>query len=177
MNDRQIDQVLVERAQKGEQKAFEMLMSKYQRRLIRLISRFVKDEHEVNDVAQEAMIRAYRALPNFRSESAFYTWLYRIAINTAKNFLVTSGKLPFVSAEAANEDGDILDLSDQIADYHTPEAEMINREILQTVRINDFAFARGLTQSHYLAGNGRFVLRGNSHDYGLPDRDGPFPYF
>lgn len=133
MNDRQIDQALVERAQKGEQKAFELLMSKYQRRLIRLISRFVKDEHEVNDVAQEAMIRAYRALPNFRGESAFYTWLYRIAINTAKNFLVISGKQPFVSAEAANEDGDILDLSDQIADYHTPEAEMINREILQTV--------------------------------------------
>ena len=116
MNDRQIDQALVERAQKGEQKAFELLMSKYQRRLIRLISRFVKDEHEVNDVAQEAMIRAYRALPNFRSESAFYTWLYRIAINTAKKFLSTSGKQPFVSAEAANEDGDILDLSDQIAD-------------------------------------------------------------
>ena len=133
MNDRQIDQALVERAQKGEQKAFELLMSKYQRRLVRLISRFVKDEHEVNDVAQEAMIRAYRALPNFRGHSAFYTWLYRIAINTAKNFLVTSGKLPFVSAETANEDGDILDLSDQIADYHTPEAEMINREILQTV--------------------------------------------
>lgn len=135
MNDRQIDQALVERAQKGEQKAFELLMSKYQRRLIRLISRFVKDEHEVNDVAQEAMIRAYRALPNFRGHSAFYTWLYRIAINTAKNFLVTSGKLPFVSAETANEDGDILDLSDQIADYHTPEAEMINREILQTVEL------------------------------------------
>ena len=133
MNDRQIDQVLVERAQKGEQKAFEMLMSKYQRRLIRLVSRFVNDEHEVNDVAQEAMIRAYRALPNFRGESAFYTWLYRITINTAKNFLVTLGKQPFVSAEAANEDGDRLDLSDQIADYHTPEAEMINREILQTV--------------------------------------------
>ena len=135
MYDRQIDQALVERAQKGEQKAFELLMSKYQRRLIRLISRFVKDEHEVNDVAQEAMIRAYRALPNFRGHSAFYTWLYRIAINTAKNFLVTSGKLPFVSAETANEDGDILDLSDQIADYHTPEAEMINREILQTVEL------------------------------------------
>ena len=135
MNDRQIDQALVERAQKGEQKAFELLMSKYQRRLIRLISRFVKDEHEVNDVAQEAMIRAYRALPNFRGHSAFYTWLYRIAINTAKNFLVTSGKLPFVIAETANEDGDILDLSDQIADYHTPEAEMINREILQTVEL------------------------------------------
>ncbi|RPD85985.1 RNA polymerase sigma factor RpoE [Neisseria weixii] len=133
MNDRQIDQMLVERAQKGEQKAFEMLMSKYQRRLIRLISRFVKDEHEVNDVAQEAMIRAYRALPNFRGESAFYTWLYRISINAAKNFLATSGKRPFISAEAANEEGDIFDLADQIADYHTPEAEMMNREILQTV--------------------------------------------
>lgn len=133
MNDRQIDQMLVERAQKGEQKAFEMLMLKYQRRLIRLLSRFVQDEHEVNDVAQEAMIRAYRALPNFRGESAFYTWLYRISINTAKNFLVTSGRRPFVSAEAANEEGDILDLADQMADYHTPEAEMINQEILQTV--------------------------------------------
>ncbi len=133
MNDRQIDQMLVERAQRGEQKAFEMLMSKYQRRLIRLISRFVKDEHEVHDVSQEAMIRAYRALPNFRGESAFYTWLYRITINTAKNFLVTSGRRPFVSSEAANEEGDVLDLTDQIADHHTPEAEMINREILQTV--------------------------------------------
>lgn len=133
MNDRQIDQMLVERAQKGEQKAFEMLMSKYQRRLIRLISRFIKDEHEVNDVAQEAMIRAYRALPNFRGNSAFYTWLYRIGINTAKNFLITSGKRPFVSVEAANEEGDVLDLTEQVADHHTPEAEMINREILQTV--------------------------------------------
>ena len=133
MNDRKIDQMLVERAQQGEQKAFEMLMSKYQRRLFRLITRFVKDEHDVNDVAQEAMIKAYRALPGFRGESAFYTWLYRIAINTAKNFLITSGKRPFVSAEAANEEGDVLDMSDQVADYHTPEAEMVNREILQTV--------------------------------------------
>ncbi|ASK28302.1 RNA polymerase sigma factor RpoE [Neisseria chenwenguii] len=133
MNDRQIDRMLVERAQKGEQKAFEMLMSKYQRRLIRLISRFISDEHEVNDVTQEAMIRAYRALPNFRGESAFYTWLYRISINTAKNYLANSGKRPFVSAEAANEEGDVLDLVDQVADHHTPEAEMINWEILQTV--------------------------------------------
>ncbi len=99
MNDRQIDQVLVERAQKGDHKAFEMLMSKYQRRLNRLISRFIQDEHEV----------------------------------TAKNFLTTSGRQFFVSSEAANEEGDVLDLTDQIADYHTPEAEMMNREILQTV--------------------------------------------
>ena len=133
MNDRQIDQVLVERAQKGDHKAFEMLMSKYQRRLNRLISRFIQDEHEVHDVTQEAMIRAYRALVNFRGESAFYTWLYRIGINTAKNFLTTSGRQFFVSSEAANEEGDVLDLTDQIADYHTPEAEMMNREILQTV--------------------------------------------
>ena len=116
MNDRQIDQVLVERAQKGDHKAFEMLMSKYQRRLNRLISRFIQDEHEVHDVTQEAMIRAYRALVNFRGESAFYTWLYRIGINTAKNFLTTSGRQFFVSSEAANEEGDVLDLTDQIAD-------------------------------------------------------------
>ena len=108
-------------------------MSKYQRRLNRLISRFIQDEHEVHDVTQEAMIRAYRALANFRGESAFYTWLYRIGINTAKNFLTTSGRQFFVSSEAANEEGDVLDLTDQIADYHTPEAEMMNREILQTV--------------------------------------------
>ena len=133
MNDRQIDQALVERAQQGDHKAFELLVSKYQRRLTRLLSRFIKDEHEVNDVAQEALIKAYRALPNFRGESAFYTWLYRIGINTAKNFLVTSGKRPFVSADVANDEGDILDLADQLADHHTPEAEMMNREILQTV--------------------------------------------
>ncbi|MDO5070199.1 RNA polymerase sigma factor RpoE [Neisseria sp. Dent CA1/247] len=133
MNDRKIDQALVERAQKGEHRAFELLVSKYQRRLTRLLSRFIKDEHEVNDVAQEALIKAYRALPNFRGESAFYTWLYRIGINTAKNFLATSGKRPFVSTDVANDEGDVLDLANQLADDHTPEAEMMNREILETV--------------------------------------------
>ncbi|WP_373761973.1 RNA polymerase sigma factor RpoE [Neisseria dentiae] len=133
MNDRKIDQALVERAQKGEHKAFELLVSKYQRRLTRLLSRFIKDEHEVNDVAQEALIKAYRALPNFRGESAFYTWLYRIGINTAKNYLVTSGKRPLVSTDVANDEGDIFDLADQLADDHTPEVEMMNREILETV--------------------------------------------
>lgn len=133
MNDRKIDQALVERAQKGEHRAFELLVSKYHYRLTRVLSRFIKDEHEVNDVAQEALIKAYRALPNFRGESAFYTWLYRIGINTAKNYLVTSGKRPFVSADVANDEGDILDLTGQLADDHTPEAEMMNREILETV--------------------------------------------
>lgn len=133
MNDRKIDQALVQRAQKGDHKAFELLVFKYQRRLTRLLSRFIHDEHEVNDVTQEALIKAYRALPNFRGDSAFYTWLYRIGINTAKNFLATSGRRPFVSADVANDEGDVMDLAEQLADDHTPEAEMLNREILQTV--------------------------------------------
>ncbi len=133
MDDRQIDQALVERAQKGEQKAFELLVVKYQRRLTRLLSRFIKDDHEVNDVAQEAFIKAYRALPNFRGESAFYTWLYRIGINTAKNFLATSGRRPFTSSDIANEDGETLDLVEQMPDYHTPEADLMNKQILATV--------------------------------------------
>ena len=133
MKDREVDQALVESAQQGDHKAFELLVSKYQRRLTRLLARFVKDEHEVNDVTQEALIKAYRALPNFRGESAFYTWLYRIGINTAKNFLATNGKKMVISADVANEEGEMFDLSDQLADDHTPEAEMMNREILQTV--------------------------------------------
>ncbi len=133
MKDREVDQALVERAQQGDHKAFELLVSKYQRRLTRLLARFVKDEHEVNDVTQEALIKAYSALPNFRGESAFYTWLYRIGINTAKNFLATNGKKMVISADVANEEGEMFDLSDQLADDHTPEAEMMNREILQTV--------------------------------------------
>ena len=92
MSDREIDQLLVERAQRGEKHAFELLVTKYQRKLIRLLSRFIRDSSEVEDVAQEAFIKAYRALPNFRGDSAFYTWLYRIGINTAKNYLVASGR-------------------------------------------------------------------------------------
>ena len=97
MDERQIDQELVERAQQGDTKAFEMLVVKYNRRLGRLLSRFIKDEHEVNDVVQESFIKAYRALPNFRGDSAFYTWLYRISINTAKNFLANNNKWPLLS--------------------------------------------------------------------------------
>ncbi len=85
MGDREVDQQLVERAQRGDKRAFELLVMKYQRKLARLLSRLVRDPAEVEDVAQEAFIKAYRALPSFRGDSAFYTWLYRIAINTAKN--------------------------------------------------------------------------------------------
>ena len=92
MGDREVDQQLVERAQRGDKHAFELLVAKYQRRLGRLISRFVRDSAEVEDVTQEAFIKAYRALPAFRGESAFYTWLYRIGINTAKNYLLALGR-------------------------------------------------------------------------------------
>ena len=92
MTDRDIDQQLVERVQRGDKGAFDLLVSKYQRKIFRLLSRLVRDSAEVEDVAQEAFIKAYRALPNFRGESAFYTWLYRIAINTAKNYLVSQGR-------------------------------------------------------------------------------------
>ena len=93
MGDREIDQALVERAQTGDKHAFELLVAKYQRKLARLLSRFIRDAAEVEDVAQEAFIKAYRALPSFRGDSAFYTWLYRIGINTAKNYLVSQGRL------------------------------------------------------------------------------------
>ena len=133
MDERQIDQELVERAQQGDTKAFEILVAKYNRRLGRLLSRFIKDEHEVNDVVQESFIKAYRALPNFRGDSAFYTWLYRISINTAKNFLSNNNKRPIMSSEIINGDGEVMDVVEQVADNLTPEAELMNKQILQTV--------------------------------------------
>ena len=133
MNDREIDQALVERAQKGEHKAFELLVSKYQRRLTRLLSRFIKDEHEVNDVAQEALIKAYRALPNFRGESAFYTWLYRIGINTAKNYLVSQGRRAPTSTSFDSEEAETFEDGDQLRDINTPERLMMTRQIGETV--------------------------------------------
>ena len=93
MGDREVDHQLVEQAQRGDKKAFELLVAKYQRKLARLLSRFIRDAGEVEDVTQEAFIKAYRALPSFRGDSAFYTWLYRIGINTAKNYLVAMGQI------------------------------------------------------------------------------------
>lgn len=134
MDERQLDQELVERAQQGDTQAFNALVNKYQRRLARLLSRLIKDEHEVNDVVQESFIKAYRALPNFRGDSAFYTWLYRISINTAKNFLANSNKRPISSSEMfSGSDGEVMDMTDQVADDLTPEAELMNKQILQTV--------------------------------------------
>ena len=133
MSDRELDQQLVERVQRGEKRAFDLLVSKYQRRLGRLLSRFIKDSADIEDVTQEAFIKAYRALPSFRGESAFYTWLYRIGINTAKNFLSANGRRPVFKAGVEDEDGEVYDLSAQVPDYHTPETEMMNRQIVETV--------------------------------------------
>jgi RNA polymerase sigma-70 factor (ECF subfamily) len=131
--DRDIDQELVVRAQAGDKRAFELLVIKYQRRVARLLSRLIRDQNEIEDVSQESFIKAYRALPSFRGESAFYTWLYRIAINTAKNYLATLGRRPQLSADYADEDGEVMDAAAQIPDYHTPETELSNRQIVSTV--------------------------------------------
>ncbi|MGZ8272675.1 MAG: sigma-70 family RNA polymerase sigma factor, partial [Burkholderiaceae bacterium] len=106
MTDRDIDQQLVERVQRGDKGAFDLLVSKYQRKILRLLSRLIRDQAEVEDVAQEAFIKAYRALPNFRGDSAFYTWLYRIAINTAKNHLVSQGRRAPTTTEADIEEAE-----------------------------------------------------------------------
>jgi len=131
--ERDIDAELVARAQAGDKRAFELLVSKYQRRIARLLTRLIRDPHEIEDVTQEAFIKAYRALPSFRGESAFYTWLYRIAINTAKNYLASLGRRPQLSADYEDEEGETLDAAAQIPDHSTPESELSNRQIVSTV--------------------------------------------
>ncbi|MBX9895232.1 MULTISPECIES: RNA polymerase sigma factor RpoE [unclassified Nitrosomonas] len=133
MGDREIDQQLVERVQAGDKHAFDLLVIKYQRKLARLLSQFIRDSAEVEDVTQEAFIKAYRALPSFRGDSAFYTWLYRIGINTAKNFLVSQGrKLPTLQG-FENEDGDDFEDSGLLKEMNTPESELMSQQIAQTV--------------------------------------------
>lgn len=130
---RETDQLLVERAQSGDKRAFELLVVKYQRRIARLLSRLIRDPAEIEDVTQEAFIKAYRALGNFRGESAFYTWLYRIALNTAKNYLAAQGRRPSLIGDVADDDGETLDAAALVPDYHTPETELANRQIVTTV--------------------------------------------
>ena len=131
---RETDAGLVLRVQQGDKRAFELLVAKYQRRVDRLISRLIRDPAEIEDVAQEAFIKAYRALPQFRGESAFYTWLYRIAVNTAKNFLVSSGRRPRPLADtAAEEDGESFDAADVVEDINTPDAVLHSRQVAETV--------------------------------------------
>lgn len=132
MSEAQVDQLLVERVQKGDKHAFDLLINKYQHRIVSLVARYVNDQAEALDVAQEAFIKAYRALGNFRGESAFYTWLYRIAINTAKNWLVAQKRRPPASDVDA-VDAEQYDMESRLKDKGTPEHELLREEIRQTV--------------------------------------------
>lgn len=131
--ERDIDQRLVERVQQGDKKAFELLVSKYQRKLMRLVLRLVHDHAEAEDVVQEAFIKAYRALANFRGDSAFYTWLYRIGINTAKNHLVSQGRRAPTSTDADVDEAETFVDADGLRDINTPESLLASKQIAATV--------------------------------------------
>ncbi len=133
MSDREVDQQLVERVQNGDKDAFNLLVIKYQRKLTRLLSQFVRDPAEVEDVTQEAFIKAYRALPAFRGDSAFYTWLYRIGINTAKNYLVSQGRKASTLQGIDTEDAENFEDGGVLREMDTPESELMSKQIAQTV--------------------------------------------
>lgn len=131
MSEQQNDQQLVERVQKGDRRAFDLLVLKYQHKVLSLVKRFVNDAFEAQDITQEAFVKAYRALPNFRGDSQFYTWLYRIAVNTAKNHLVSRGrKTP--THDIDPEDAEIFAMDESFKDIETPE-RLIQRDQLQEV--------------------------------------------
>ncbi|WP_041862822.1 RNA polymerase sigma factor RpoE [Bordetella petrii] len=133
MSERDIDAELVARVQRGDKKAFDLLVLKYQRKILRLLGRMIRDPAEIEDVAQEAFIKAYRALPQFRGESAFYTWLYRIAVNTARNWLASAGRRPSAPNAIETEDGETFNETDNLTDISTPESMVASREIAETV--------------------------------------------
>ena len=133
MGEREADLVLVERVQAGDQEAFGLLVSKYQRKLLRLVMRLVRDPAEAEDVAQEAFIKAYRALPNFRGESAFYTWLYRIGINTAKNWLVSHSRRMPTMSDITGDDTEGMEEGILLRDDETPDRVLMSRQIGETV--------------------------------------------
>lgn len=129
---RGVDQKLVARVQKGDKAAFDLLVRKYQHKVAKLIARYVRDRREVEDVTQEAFIKAYRAIRGFRGESAFYTWLYRIAVNTAKNYLESLGRRP-PSADMEVEGAELTELGERLREQATPERELLTSEIADTV--------------------------------------------
>ncbi len=132
MGEFESDQALVERAQRGDKRAFDMLVRKYQQRIMKVLSRYVRDPMEVQDLAQETFIKAYKALSRFRGDSAFYTWLYRIAINTAKNYLVSQGRRPPQSDIDATE-AETYEGESALKEYASPEREVLRDEIRDTV--------------------------------------------
>jgi len=133
MSDKFTDEELVARVQQGDKRAFDLLVIKYQQKVINVVMRYVRDPHEAMDISQEAFIKAYRALAGFRGDSAFYTWLYRIAINTAKNFLVSQNRRPpgsDVEADLAEQ----LDVGEKLKEKGTPESILLKDEIGETVK-------------------------------------------
>jgi len=132
MSERSIDQKLVVRVQKGDKTAFDLLVRKYQHKVAKLVSRYVRDRREVEDVTQEAFIKAYRAIGGFRGESAFYTWLYRIAVNTAKNYLESQSRRP-PGSDMEIESAELIEGGEGLRDQATPERQMLTNEIATTV--------------------------------------------
>ena len=128
------DKELVRQVQEGNKRAFDLLVLKYQRRIMRLLARMINDPAEVEDVAQETFVKAYRALPQFRGDSNFYTWLYRIAINSARNWQAARHRRPYQLNEYKNEEGETFNLEDTLTDNNTPELELASREVAQTVQ-------------------------------------------
>jgi RNA polymerase sigma-70 factor (ECF subfamily) len=131
MGDSAADQELVARVQGGDKRAFDLLVAKYQQRIVKLVSRYVKDHSDALDVAQEVFLKTYRALPKFRGDSAFYTWMYRIAINTAKNYLVMMSRRPTEVDLGSSDDG--VDIENLRSDVDTPEHMLLTEEIKMTV--------------------------------------------
>ena len=132
MSDKEADQLLVERVQKGDKRAFDLLVGKYQHKVLSVIGRFVHDQDEAMDVAQEAFIKAYRALKNFRGDSAFYTWIYRIAVNTAKNHLVSKGRRP-PGSDVDVEDAEYYDGGAALHETSSPESNLLRDELEKVI--------------------------------------------
>jgi len=132
MGERETDQLLVEQVQKGDKRAFDVLVGKYQHKIVSLIARYVPDHAEALDVAQEAFIKAYRAIGRFRGDSAFYTWMYRIAINTAKNHLVSQSRRP-PAADIDAQDAEQFQVDTRLKDRGSPEHELLREEIERTI--------------------------------------------
>ena len=127
------DQQLVSRVQKGDKRAFDLLVLKYQYRVHAIVGRFIRDIHEVEDVTQEAFLKAYRALPGFRGDSQFYTWLFRIAVNTAKNYLVARSRRP-PSSDVNLDDAEFYAGSEQLKDLGTPENQLFRDELEAVIK-------------------------------------------
>jgi RNA polymerase sigma-70 factor (ECF subfamily) len=132
MGSKSSDQVLVERVQQGDKSAFDVLVARYQHKVVKLIMRYIRDQAEALDVAQEAFLKAYRALPRFRGDSAFYTWLYRISINTAKNHLVAARRRP-LDYNLDLQDPDQYEMHGKLKTEDTPEGNLLSEEIRETV--------------------------------------------